>query len=315
MKILVTGGLGYVGGRLAEYLSSLTNYQVDISCHSEKSWSFPWLKNSNIVKLDLPGKIGDLVGLCRGYDAIVHLAALNDKNCKENPEAAFSVNCQGVFNLLEAAKQAKVKRFIYLSTAHVCGSPLDGNISETRLTKAFHPYAWSHKIAEDLVLAAHGNNEIEGVVLRMSNSLGAPIHPDVDCWRLLLNDLAKQVVSKNQMLLRTSGEQYRDFIAMEDVVRGIRHILELPGDKLCDGLFNLGGEYSVPLLEIINLLADCAEEVLQKRPKVILGPKIGDMKELIYDITKIKKTGFLLKNSIKEELCRLLLFCKEHESE
>ena len=115
-------------------------------------------------------------------DAIVHLAAMNEMDCARDPAAALEVNTALTLRLLNAAVAAGVRRFVYLSTAHVYGAPLRGHIDERALPRPVHPYAITHRAAEDFVLAAFDAGRIEGVVLRLSNGVGAPAHAAVDRW-------------------------------------------------------------------------------------------------------------------------------------
>ena len=96
--------------------------------------------------------------------------------------------------LVEAASRAGVKKFIYLSTAHVYASPLVGTITEQTLPNNSHPYASSHLAGESAVLNADERGVIQGVVMRLSNAYGAPMHKGVNCWMLVVNDLCRQAV-------------------------------------------------------------------------------------------------------------------------
>src|SRR5207245_1641136 len=104
--------------------------------------------------------------------------------------------------LTDAAKRAGVRRVVYVSTAHVYGAPLAGVITEASCAVSLHPYATSHRAAEDVVRAAHERKTIEGVVIRLSNAYGAPVSEDANCWTLLVNDLCRQAARTKTMVLR-----------------------------------------------------------------------------------------------------------------
>ena len=131
----------------------------------------------------------------------------------DRSEAALSC---AAFRAVAASVAAKVKTFIYLSTAHVYGHPLSGSITETTTPNNQHPYATSHLAGEKALLFASGGGEIDGIVLRLSNIYGVPTHKNVDCWMLLVNDLCKQVVTTQRLVLRSSGAQRRNFLTMND---------------------------------------------------------------------------------------------------
>lgn len=177
-SVLLTGGLGYLGGRLACALVAV-GHQVRCGTRRPGAAAPDWLPGMSMVMLDWASTEA-LTEACRGVDCIIHLAAMNEVESTRDPVGALEMNGLASLRLLEAAKAAGVRRFVYFSTAHVYGAPLQGSIDETSLPRPVHPYAITHKVAEDFVLAAHDRKQIEGVVIRLSNGFGAPVTPDVD---------------------------------------------------------------------------------------------------------------------------------------
>jgi UDP-glucose 4-epimerase len=174
-----------------------------------------------------------------GVDCVIHLAAASEARSASHPDAAVFETGTGTRRVLDAAIGAGVPRFVYLSTIHVYGA-LEGRLSETSAARPTHPYAVAHRLAEDFVLAAHDAGKIEGAVVRLSNGIGAPAWMEVDRWSLVGNDLARQAVLTGELVLK-APDQWRDFIALSDVCRGIAMLIEADRDSLGDGLFNLGG--------------------------------------------------------------------------
>ena len=251
--------------------------------------------------------------LFQGVQGVVHLAALDENRCREDPQAALEVNGLGTLKLLAAARAAGVERFIYLSTAHVYGAPLQGVITEQTLPRPVHPYAISHRVAEDMVLTAQDQGLLTGIVLRLSNGLGPPVRPEVDRWTLLVNDLCRQAVTTGKLLLHSTGKQMRDFVTLLDVCRAVDHLLILPAEKCADGLFNLGGECALTISEMARRIADRCQEVLGVKPQIHLSPSAQDQEsnELEYCIDKLKSTGFELHGKIDAEIDDTLVFCRE----
>jgi UDP-glucose 4-epimerase len=256
---------------------------------------------------------GDLDAACQGVRYILHLAATDEIVSAVNPEEALLVNGLGTLKLLGAAERAGVERFIYFSTAHIYGSPLAGTITEKNLPRPVHPYAITHRVAEDFVLAAHDKKVLQGIVLRLSNGFGAPINTHFSRWTLVINDLCRQAVTSGKLVLRTSGLQWRDFITLTDVARAILHFLNLPIEQCNDGLFNLGGECSLRIIDIATLIAARAKEVFGlalpiHRP----DPQPGEpYPSLDYCIAKLKTTDFTLVKNLDEEIDGTLRFCRE----
>ena len=148
-NILITGGLGYVGGRLAVHLNQLPNHQVTVTSRKKIKSPFDGVQ---IINPDYQKE--DYNTYLDGIDTVVHLAALNEIDCVRFPYQAIDVNVSQTLKWLKAAENSGVKQFIYFSTVHVYGSPLTGTIDESRLPRPTHPYSITHKAAEDYVLAS-----------------------------------------------------------------------------------------------------------------------------------------------------------------
>lgn len=306
-RVLITGGFGYLGGRIAVALTREAGFNIRLA--SRESHSRPtWLPEAEPVRIDLlnPETTPDVM---RGIDAVVHLAAMNENDCVKDPSRALLVNGLGTHNILQAAIHAGVQRFVYFSTAHVYGAPLAGHITERTLPRPVHPYAITHHAAEDFVLAANDQGRITGIVVRLSNGIGAPTHPDVNRWTLLVNDLALQVAQTGRIVLRSDGLQRRDFVTLADVGRATGHLLGLDQGVIGDGLFNLGGEASLTVWEMAQRVAARACAINGITPRIERpepGPE-ASAPDLMYDAGKLKATGFRLTGDIDGEIDNTLL--------
>jgi UDP-glucose 4-epimerase len=310
MRILITGGFGYLGSRLAHYFASQNGYVIVLG--SRNIQNVPeWLPQANVINIpwDSPSGLDDV---CAGFDVIIQAAGLNSQDCYADPVAALNFNAMATGRLIQAAIRQKVKRFIYISTAHVYGSPLEGWITEESCPASLHPYATSHRAGEDLVRHAHQRGQIEGVVVRLSNAFGAPMYKDVNCWMLLVNDLCRQAVQTHKLVLRSSGLQQRDFIALQDVACATEHLLGLTREQYGDGLFNLGG-VSLSIWEMTQRIEARCQAVLGFGPEIVRPePTMNEqIASLRYDCEKLKKTGFSLKGMIDKEIDDTLMMCSK----
>tara|TARA_B100000686_G_scaffold87986_1_gene94715 strand:+ start:11438 stop:12379 length:942 start_codon:yes stop_codon:yes gene_type:complete len=304
--ILITGGLGYLGGRIAVDLLA-SNKKVRIGTRRSGMKKPDFLPDCEMVQMDMENT-SSLVNACEGVDSVIHLAAMNADACLKDPERAFIINVLGVAKLLEAAQKKGVKRFIYFSTAHVYGNPLIGDISERSLPRPSHPYSKTHHMAEEFVLATRDKGLILGIVLRLSNVIGPPANIASDCWSLLVNELCQQAVNDRKLTLRSNGLQTRDFITISDTVRATVHFLNLP-ESLCeDGLFNVGGENVMSILEMAQRVATCCERTLGYLPEIICpDPSLEEeIKKLRYEIMKLKGTGFSITGDLNFEINQTL---------
>ncbi|MBP6621108.1 MAG: NAD-dependent epimerase/dehydratase [Alcaligenes sp.] len=308
ISVLLTGGLGYLGGRIAQALVA-GGYRVHCGTRRAEMKAPDWLPEIQMVTLDWNSN-ESLIKACRGVDCIIHLAAMNEVESATDPVGALETNGVASLRLLEAAKSVGVRRFIYFSTAHVYGAPLHGNVDETTLPRPVHPYAITHKVAEDFVLAAHDRKQIEGVVIRLSNGFGAPVTPNVDRWTLLVNDLCRQAATRGELRLNSAGAQLRDFIPLADVARAVNHLLELDVEQLADGLFNLGGGKAMSILEMAERIA-ARWRALTGRDIAIVRPA-GDSlapPAFRYHSDKLAATGFTLIGQVDREIDDTLQLC------
>jgi UDP-glucose 4-epimerase len=240
------------------------------------------------------------------------MAAVNENISAADPVLALNVNGVGTLRTVLAAIKAGASRFIYLSTAHVYGAPLAGRISETTLPKPLHPYAISHRAAEDFVLAAQSRGEIEGVVLRLSNGFGAAERAEVDRWTLLVNDLCRQAVTGGRMVMRSPGDDTRDFVTLEDTARAVAHFVALDHAALGDGLFNVGSGQSLPVRAVAELIAQRCEALLGFRPPIVRPDSNAPAPAALdYRIDKLRATGFAPACDMTGEIDATLALCRE----
>jgi len=245
LKILITGGFGYIGGRVAKYLVEQGHYVV---LGSRKKQKVPeWLSNAEVCELDWNDD-RSLSLACTGCDVVVHSAGMNAQDCIADPVSALEFNGVATTRLVWVSRDVGIAKFIYLSTAHVYTSPLIGVINEDVCPNNKHPYASSHLAGENAVLYASKIDEnFTGIVLRLSNIVGAPTHKNANCWMLVANDLCKQAVLTNKMIVKSSGLQERNFVAMSSVCSVVKKILELDS---VPRIINIGSEKSFSILDM-----------------------------------------------------------------
>jgi len=267
MRILITGGFGFIGGRLASHLS---NWGHQIVLGTRYARSAPdWLPQAEVTEFEWDDD-RSLELKCQDVDVVIHAAGMNAQDCAADPTAALAFNGIATGRLVAAANRSRVPRFIYLSTAHVYASPLDGIITEDTCPRNLHPYATSHLAGEYAVLRVSQLGKTEGIVLRLSNTFGVPMHKDVNCWMLLVNDLCRQAVETRKLVLHTSGLQQRDFICLGEVCRIIRCLATDSSTPKHHNIFNVG-TVSNSVLEIATLIQQRCTQVLGFKPPIQRG--------------------------------------------
>jgi UDP-glucose 4-epimerase len=310
LKVLLTGGLGYLGGRLAQSLAGSARPELILATR-RSAWTHPPVADARIVTTDWSSDSA-LERLCEGVEAVVHLAGMNAAQCARNPVAALEFNGVATARLARAAARQGTARFIYLSSAHVYGAALSGLVDERTCPAPRHAYATSHRAGEDAVRLACAGSTMTGVIVRLSNAFGAPVDPDADCWHLLTNDLCRQAVTTRRAVLKTDGMQRRDFIPVGEACRAIAHLLQLPPARLGDGIFNAGGAWAPTLLEMAQLIAARVAARFGFQPQVVPGSardSIGET-QLEYSVARLTASGFALRReAVVEELDALVEFC------
>ena len=300
-NILITGGLGYIGSSLAKFFSDSNMFNVYIT--SRKNTELPdTLKKCKFVKLDINDSDIELQDKLKGIDYIIHLAALNEIECVKDPEQSVHVNITGTLKILNASITVGVKRIIYFSTAHVYNSPLESHLTEDKCTFPSHPYAITHRAAEDFILTANKQKKIESIVIRLSNAIGAPIHKNIDRWTLLVNDLCKQIAETKKIILRSSGVQIRNFITLNDVCRGVLHLLEIEKYDLIYPVYNLGGPTTLSVNQVVEIIRTICEKKFGYIPSVLKAEIQENVLELFYDSSKIANIGFKWDNEIENAI-------------
>ena len=310
MEILITGGFGFVGGRLAKYFSK-AGHKITLG---SRNFANPpeWLPQASVAKLEW-NDYSSLERVCDGVDFVIHAAGMNTQDCDSDPVAALAFNGLATARLVAAASRVSVKKFIYLSTAHVYASPLKGTLTEDACPRNLHPYATSHLSGEYSVLRASQLGQIQGAVMRLSNAFGAPMHKAANCWMLLVNDLCRQAVETRMLLLQTSGLQQRDFISLANVCQVADNLLLNQSWSDASGVFNVGSGSAQSVLKMAQLIQQRCIQVLGFEP--VLKRAEGKMHEqhpsLAYVSARMPNNGSNI-NEINNtmEIDELLQFCK-----
>ena len=312
VKILITGGLGYLGGRIADSLKkNHPETTIILGTHREISEIPDWAKPFQIVRLNVCDQTSIDEAISNDIHTIIHLAALNEHDSFNDINSAWETNALGTQRLLSAANQKQVQRFIYFSTFHVYGICKETTTEESP-TNPYHPYAATHRAAEDMVRFYQHYNNMDTLTLRLSNGYGCPMDTTLARWTLIFNDLCWQAVTSGKMVVKSSGKQHRDFISLHDAAAAVDHFLFQAPEKWEDGLFNLGGDCSLSIIDVANKI----NSVLEKKygtpvPIEIQGKDDGIIHNPIrYKIDKLKKSGFRLTGNMDREIRQTLSLCE-----
>ena len=307
MKILITGGFGYVGGRLARHLAS-SGHEVFIGSRTFQPKP-SWLVKGSIIVMDW-GDERSLLNACKNIDVIIHAAGMNAKECLENPELALQVNGVATESLVRAASKQSVSKFIYLSSAHVYTDDLSGVISEENSVTNMHPYATSQVAGEQATINGHSNIAMQTMVVRLANAIGAPLDKDVNCWMLVVNDLCKQAALDLQLVIRGPSNGVRNFITMTDVCLGLEFLVNNRQDPLHPIICNLGDK-TKSIGSIASTIKSIYLEEKGMDLKVIeLSNDLSETRHLDFRSSVLVDMRYQWLSNFKQELIELVKFCE-----
>jgi nucleoside-diphosphate-sugar epimerase len=246
-KILVTGGLGFIGKHLVKALLSLDKNVVILDNFSTAS-DDPIPQGATVLQADIRSP-KQVMEAFKNIELVFHVAAnANGTISINNPRFDFETNAVGTFNTLEAALKSGVKRFVYASSASVYGKPQQFPINEQHPTKPFVPYGASKLAGELCCFSLFKARSLPVVMARLFCVYGPGENPKtalVEVSRYLrwhLNQKAIQVVGD-------IDQKTRDFVHISDAVQGLLLIAE----KSNEGeIFNIGSGEEVSMRELIK---------------------------------------------------------------
>lgn len=294
MKVLITGGCGFIGSNLAEELSknhdvviidNLTTGNID----NIKDLNVEFVKG-DILDLELLRK------LTKDIDCISHQAAVvSVPESIKNPVRAEEVNVKGTLNVLISARDSEVEKVVNASSCAVYGDTEMLPIKENVPLNPKSPYAVTKLASEYYCNVFSEIFGLKTVSLRYFNVYGPKQNPDSE-YAAVIPKFIQRMISGKQPIIYGDGEQTRDFIYVKDVVRA--NIIALKS-KEC-GVFNVATGKKVS----INQLASTIAELMGANSEPVYDkPREGDIRHSYGDITGIKKKlGFEPKYSMKEGL-------------
>ena len=315
MKILITGGAGFVGSHLCEKYTkngdtvlcldnfmngSLTNIRQLLNYRNFK------LVNGDIRDFDLLEKI------TRDVDVIFHLAAQIhvDRSIVE-PKMTYEVNVLGTQNILEVARMYDVEKLIYASTSEVYGSTLYAPMDENHPLNAPHPYGAS-KIAADRMCNAYIETYGMDVCIMRSFNLYGPKQKDSG-YGGVISLFTKRVLNNMPPIIYGNGEQTRDYTYVDDIVRAYDMVLNYK--KEIREPINFGTGKEIKIIDLANKIIELCGRRGNIKP-VHVEPRPGEVQRLIADISKAKEIlGWEPNYTIEDGLKKFLDWYKSYRYE
>jgi len=303
MKVLVTGGAGYVGSRLVPQLLRhgyvVTVYDICYYGTSQLPLQHPHL---TVVEGDIRD-IAKLESVLPGHDAVLNLACIsNDASFELDENLSTSVNLHAFEPMVIAAKKAGVKRFVYASSSSVYGVSDEPDVTEDHPLVPLTLYNKYKGMCEPL-LFKHTDKDFVGVVFRPATVCGYSPRLRLD---LSINILTNHAVTNNKITV-FGGAQLRPNLHVLDYCDLAELLLNAPAEEVANQIFNCGYQ-NMSIMDLAHVVKRVVEREFPGRPPIeIVTTPTNDMRSYHINSDKIKRTlGFEPRHTIEEaigELC------------
>lgn len=303
-RVLVTGGLGFIGTHLVKELLSLKKDVIVVDDYGTALHrSIP--QGVTFIEADVrhPQQVAEAV---KGAELIFHVAANSNGSISvENPRMDFETNAVGTFNVLEGAAKAGVKRVLYVSSASVYGKPQYFPMDEQHPTKPFVPYGCSKLAGELACLSFLNARGLPVVIGRPFCVYGPGENP-----KIALVEVSRYLRwHLNQQPIQVVGDmrrKTRDFVSVHDLVQGLLVI----ADKAAVGeVFNVGSGEETSIEGLVDIIG----QVTGKAPHVHQISQITrDTYRLVASIAKLRSLGYAPRVSLVDGVRELVQELGEH---
>ena len=284
MKVLVTGGAGFIGSHLVEkLLAAGDRVRVLDDLSTGKQENLPRHDALEFVMGDI--RDGELVSRCAaGMDGVVHLAAIASVQASiDDPFRTHQVNFDGTLNLLEASRQHGIKRFLYACSAAVYGDAATVPVSEMAMPNPLSPYAVDKLAGEYYLLHYHRKYRLAATSFRFFNIYGPRQDPSSP-YSGVISIFVDRLQRNQPVTLFGDGSQTRDFVYVADLTDLLAHALH--GEAGIGGVFNVGTGWRHSLLQLLDHLEKLSGRKIERHHE---PARLGDIQHSCADVNRLRQ--------------------------
>lgn len=301
LKILVTGGAGFIGEHLVKSLLKNENIVTifDNFSNSDKKSNLYFIKSgAKIIEGDIT-KLNDISSAVKDQQIVIHLAAkISVEESIKNPSETFRINVDGTKNVLLSCKKNNVKKIIVASSAAVYGEGIPNvKLTEKSKMNPISPYGESKVKMEEEIKKFTSKYGINYIILRFFNIYGVG---QSDEYAGVITKFLERIRNNEDLKIFGDGMQTRDFVAIQDVINLIHNSMSYNKN----GIFNIASGKIITVKELAELMILLSEKKLGIN---YLPPKKGDIRYSEADISLAKENlGYVPKIELKDGIKTLL---------
>jgi len=309
MRVLVTGGAGFIGSNFVHYaLKEHPDYKIvvlDKLTYAGRRENLQDIWNKiTFIKGDITVR-NDVFEAARGCDSIVNFAAETHVDRSILQAGTFVLtDVLGVYNLLEAAREIDVSRFVQISTDEVYGHILKGSFKETDMLNPRNPYSASKAGAELLCRAYFETYGLPVLITRSSNNYGPYQHPEKLIPKTIINALLDKSIP-----VYGTGKNVRDWLYVEDNCEALDTVLH----KGTTGeIYNIGANQELENIQVVKTILEFAA-----KPESLIRfveDRLGHDLRYSLDTERIQKLGWKPKTEFKSGIRKTVQWYKQNSN-
>ncbi|URN95363.1 MAG: NAD(P)-dependent oxidoreductase [Candidatus Pristimantibacillus lignocellulolyticus] len=269
--VLISGSNGYIAQHLIVMLRALQYQVITTSRGSDSDHYMDFSQANHIANLDIAN-----------IDVMIHTVSPKEELYRTDPYRGLSENATGIHAALDFCVRNHISRFIYFSSFHVFGKT-SGLITEHTPIAPINDYGLAHSVAEQTVAMYDRQQKVNTWIIRPSNLYGVPVDCDLFArWYLIPFNFCKQAVEHRSITLLSTGQQLRNFVAVQDVCCTVEQIIE---QQPVERIHHVYGCETLSVLQYAQLVQKIAKEKFNHEIDVTYAE--GEEQVITFDFSSI----------------------------